>query len=223
MTAAGNTQQEIVARLRELPTAAVSDALDQAGIEGALHGVAPLSDDFRAVGPAFTVRYAPIDDTVGGTVGDFLNDVPPGAVIVIDNDGRTDVTVWGGIMTEIAAVRGIARTVMNGACRHVSACLAQNYPLFSCGRFMRTSKDRVAWRSPVSHWPYRASRFSPAPSYAPTPTAWSPSPPPRRADHRDRRTNRGIEAGIAAAARAGSSLRAARERLGYHTLQTRQP
>ena len=32
-----------------------------------------------------------------------------------------------------------------------------------------------------------------------------------------------IEAGIAAAARAGSTLRAARERLGYHTLQTRQP
>jgi regulator of RNase E activity RraA len=32
-----------------------------------------------------------------------------------------------------------------------------------------------------------------------------------------------IEADIAAAARAGSTLRAARERLGYHTLQTRQP
>src|SRR6202012_2879589 len=83
MTAAGDTQQEIVARLRKLPTAAVSDALDQAGIEGALHGVAPLSDDFRAVGPAFTVRYAPIDGTVGGTVGDLLDDVPTGAAIVI--------------------------------------------------------------------------------------------------------------------------------------------
>ena len=63
MATAGNTQQEIVTRLRGLPTAAVSDALDQAGIEGALHGLAPLSDDFRAVGPAFTVRYAPIYDT----------------------------------------------------------------------------------------------------------------------------------------------------------------
>jgi len=71
------------------------------------------------------------------------SDVPPGAVIVIDNDGRTDVTVWGGIMTEIAAVRGIAGTVINGVCRDVSASLAQNYPLFSRGRFMRTGKDRV--------------------------------------------------------------------------------
>jgi regulator of RNase E activity RraA len=83
----------IVGRLRGLPTAAISDALDQAGIPGALHGIAPLSNAFRAVGPAFTVRYAPIG-TSGGTVGDFLDDVPPAAVIVIDNDGRDDVTVW---------------------------------------------------------------------------------------------------------------------------------
>ena len=32
-----------------------------------------------------------------------------------------------------------------------------------------------------------------------------------------------IEAGIVAAARTGCTLRAARETLGYHTLQTRQP
>ena len=32
-----------------------------------------------------------------------------------------------------------------------------------------------------------------------------------------------IEAGIVAAARAGSTLRAARQTFGYHTLQTRQP
>ena len=143
MATAGNTQQDIVPRLRGLPTAAISDALDQAGIEGALHGLAPLSDGFRAAGPAFTVRYAPIDDTAGGTVGDFLDDVPPGAVIVIDNAGRTDVTVWGGIMTEAAAARGIAGTVINGACRDVGTSLAHNYPLFSRGRYMRTGKDRV--------------------------------------------------------------------------------
>ncbi|HEY1004056.1 MAG TPA: RraA family protein, partial [Streptosporangiaceae bacterium] len=143
MTSAAGTKQDIVTRLCGLPTAAISDALDRAGIEGAVHGLVPLSDDFRAAGPAFTVRYAPLDGTAGGTVGDFLDDVPPGAVIVIDNDGRTDVTVWGGIMTEVAAVRGIAGTAINGVCRDVPACLAQNYPLFSRGRFTRTGKDRV--------------------------------------------------------------------------------
>ncbi|MFF7984355.1 hypothetical protein ACFZDK_35470 [Streptomyces sp. NPDC007901] len=47
---------------------------------------------------------APVDATTGGTVGDFLDDVPPGAVVVMANDGRTDVTVWGGIMTGVAAI-----------------------------------------------------------------------------------------------------------------------
>lgn len=61
MATTGGPQQDIVTRLCGLPTAAISDAMDRAGIEGAVGGLAPLSNDFRAVGPAFTVRYAPID------------------------------------------------------------------------------------------------------------------------------------------------------------------
>ena len=224
MATAGNTQQEIATRLRGLPTAAISDALDQAGIEGALHGIAPLSNDFRAVGPAFTVRYAPIDGTGGGTVGDFLDDVPPGAVIVIDNDGRTDVTVWGGIMTEIAAARGIAGTVINGACRDVAAGLAQHYPLFARGRFMRTGKDRV--RLATTGEPVTISGIEIRPGTLVCADADGVVAVPaaeaeqitETAGHIER-----IEAGIVAAARAGSTLRAARQTFGYHTLQTRQP
>jgi len=220
MATVGNTQQVIATRLRELPTAAISDALDQAGIEGALHGIAPSSSDFRAVGPAFTVRYAPIDDIVGGTVGDFLDEVPPGAVIVIDNDGRTDITVWGGIMTEIAAARGIAGTVISGVCRDMSACLAQNYPLFSRGRFMRTGKDRV--RLVATGVPVTISGIEIYPGTlicadADGVVAAAAERITETAEHIER-----IEAGIVAAARAGSTLRAARETFGYHTLQTRQ-
>src|SRR2546423_585952 len=67
----------ISGRLGKLPTAAISDALDREGIPGALEGLAPLSDDFRVAGPAFTIRYAPAD-SAAGTVGDFLDEVPPG-------------------------------------------------------------------------------------------------------------------------------------------------
>ena len=223
MTTVGSTQQAIVTRLRRLPTAAVSDALDQSGIEGALHGLAPLSDDFRAVGPAFTVRYAPVDDTGGGTVGDFLDDIPPGAVIVIDNGGRTDVTVWGGIMTEIAAARGIAGTVINGVCRDVPACLAQNYPLFSRGRFMRTGKDRV--RLAAIGKPVTVSGIEIHPGTLVCADADGVVAVPAAEAERIIETAEGIErieAAVVAAARAGSTLRAARERLGYHTLQTRR-
>ncbi|NEA98574.1 RraA family protein [Streptomyces sp. SID13726] len=211
---------DLVVRLRALPTAAISDALDRAGIEGALHGVTPLSNDFRAVGPAFTVRYAAVDEAGAGTVGDFLDDVPSDAVIVIDNDGRTDVTVWGGIMTEVAAHRGIAGTVINGVCRDVSASLTQNYPLFSRGRFMRTGKDRVrlvAVDEPVtvSGIEIRPGVCADADGVVVVPAAEA-----ERITESAERIER-VESDIVAAARAGSTLRESRVHFGYHTLQTR--
>ena len=78
-----------------------------------------------------------------GTVGDYIDDVPPGAVIVLDNGGRTDCTVWGDILTEIAHRRGIAATVIDGICRDAHLCLELGYPVFSRGHWMRTGKDRV--------------------------------------------------------------------------------
>ena len=170
------------------------------------------------------MRYAPVGGAGGGTVGDFLDDVPPGAVIVIDNDGRTDVTVWGGIMTEIAAVRGVAGTVINGVCRDVPASLAQNYPLFSRGRFMRTGKDRV--RLAAVGEPVTISGIEICPGALVCADADGVVAVPAAAARRITETAEHIErteAGIVAAARAGSTLRAARETFGYHTLQTRRP
>lgn len=212
----------LVERLRALPTAAVSDALDRIGVEGALHDLAPLSNGFRAVGPAFTVRYAPVDETGAGTVGDFLDDVPPGAVIVIDNDGRTDVTVWGGIMTEVAAARGIAGTVINGVCRDVSASLTQNYPLFSRGRFMRTGKDRVCLVAVGEPVTVKGVEIHPGALICADADGVLavPAPEAERVVDIAERIER-VESDIVAAARAGSTLREAREKLGYHRLQTR--
>jgi len=139
-----NTQdQELVALFEGLDTPGVSDAMDKLGLHGQTLGIMPLADYPKAVvGPAFTVKYVPANDPPG-TVGDFIDDVAPGDVVVIDNDGRTDCTVWGDIMTQYADMRGIAGTVIDGVCRDVSKVLGDNYPMFSAGRFMRTGKDRV--------------------------------------------------------------------------------
>lgn len=212
----------VVGRLRRLPTAAISDALDRDGIPGALEGLAPLSNDFRAAGPAFTIRYGPVD-SAGGTVGDFLDEVPPGAVIVIDNDGRRDITVWGGIMTEAASARGVAGTVINGVCRDVTASLAHRYPLFSRGRFMRTGKDRVRLVSAGGQLTISGVRVGPgaivcadADGVVAVPAASAE----RIADVAEGIEQ--VESQIVAAVREGSTLRQARERFGYHDLQRRR-
>jgi regulator of RNase E activity RraA len=123
-------------------TTTVSDALDRLGIAGQCLGIKPLDHGFRLCGRAFTLRMAPVA-VEGGTVGDYIDDVAPGNIVVIDNAGRADMTVWGDILTFVAVKRGIGGTVIDGMCRDVAKSLALRYPLFSRGWSMRTGKDRV--------------------------------------------------------------------------------
>lgn len=132
-----------VAGLRELPTATISDALDRLAIVGQCLGIAPLDPGFRLCGRAFTLRYRPTGLVDRGNVGDYIDDVDPGDIVVLDNAGRVDCTVWGDILTAVAHRRGIGGTVIHGVCRDVSRALDLGYPIFSRGRYMRTGKDRV--------------------------------------------------------------------------------
>ncbi len=120
----------------------MSDALDRLGIAGQCLNIKPRDPRFRLTGRAFTLLYAQASKP-SGTVGDYIDDVPPGAVVVLDNAGRENATVWGDILTEIAHRRGIAGTVIDGACRDIALCLELGYPIYSRSYSMRTGKDRV--------------------------------------------------------------------------------
>jgi 4-hydroxy-4-methyl-2-oxoglutarate aldolase len=137
-----NQSDQGVARVRSLDTATLSDALDRLGIAGQCHGIAARDPKFRLIGRAFTLLYGPAGKPPG-TVGDYIDDVPEGSVVVLDNRGCEDATVWGDILTEIAHRRGLAGTVINGICRDVASCRELGYPVFSRGHWMRTGKDRV--------------------------------------------------------------------------------
>ncbi|MFE7422201.1 RraA family protein [Rhodococcus sp. NPDC057529] len=140
MTTTGT--RDIVAELARYSTSALSDALDRLGIEGQALGIKPLDREFRLAGRAFTGLYQPVG-AAGGTVGDYIDDVPPGSVVVLDNRGRMDATVWGDILTAVAHRRGLAGTVIDGVCRDSARALEVGYPLFTRGSTMRTGKDRV--------------------------------------------------------------------------------
>jgi len=143
---------KIIEGFKKLTAAAVSDALDRLGLHGACLGIAPLATGYRMVGRAFTLKYIPVG-VVKGTVGDYIDDVPPGGVVVLDNAGRLDCTVWGDILTSVAHKRGIAGTVIHGVCRDIARSFELRYPIFSRGKFMRTGKDRVqveGMNAPVS-------------------------------------------------------------------------
>jgi 4-hydroxy-4-methyl-2-oxoglutarate aldolase len=213
---------DIVQGLARAATSGISDALDRLGIPGQAGGVFPLETSFRLAGRAFTGLYQPVD-VQGGTVGDYIDDVPPDAVIVLDNAGRTDVTVWGDILTLVASQRGLAGTVIDGVCRDSSRSRELNYPVFSRGRWMRTGKDRVQMVGVEVPVTIGQVRVRPGDIVIGDGDGIVVVPREREQEVLD--TVLAIEAAeerIRDEVTRGTRLDVARKQLGYHNLQTRE-
>ena len=212
--------KELVALFQGLDTPGVSDALDKLGLPGQCLGVAPLDNYSKViVGPAFTVQYVSAS-VPPGTVGDFIEDVAPGDVVVIDNGSRTDCTVWGDIMTQYAGTRQIAATVIDGVCRDVNKALGDGYPIFSKGRFMRTGKDRVQVQSVNQPVSIGTARVCARDIVVADANGVVIVPRARAAEVAAcARQIELIEADIRALITQGKTLKEARAALGYHSLQ----
>ncbi|HEY0650402.1 RraA family protein [Phenylobacterium sp.] len=143
--------QALAEDLKAIGVTTLSDALDRLGIDGQCLGVMPFDRGMTFAGPAFTIRMVPVGLS-GGSVGDYIDDVEPGQVVVLDNNGRLDATVWGDILTLVAHGKGIAGTVIDGVCRDIGRSIELGYPIFARANTMRTGKDRVtadAYNVPV--------------------------------------------------------------------------
>ncbi|WP_028925810.1 RraA family protein [Pseudonocardia acaciae] len=205
---------------RGFGTSEVSDALDRAAIPGQVGGVKPLDGSFRLLGRAFTVRYGPVGQG-GGTVGDYLDDVPPGAVVVLDNQGRTDVTVWGDLLTLAAHRRRLAGTVIDGTCRDTQRSIALGYPIYARDRWMRTGKDRVRVEEVNGPVTLGGVRVEPGDLLLGDRDGVLVVPAARAGEVLDHaRAIAAAEDAIRAGIEAGQTVRDARAAVGYHQLQT---
>jgi regulator of RNase E activity RraA len=216
------TEDPNVQRATKLDTTSISDALDRLGIGGQCLNIKPLDHRFRLAGRAVTILYGPAA-TPPGTVGDYIDDVPAGSVVVLDNGGRENATVWGDILTWVAHKRGVAGTVIDGACRDTHLSRELGYPIFSRSYSMRTGKDRVqveAMNGPVTIGDARVE-----PGDLLRGDADGVLVIPRL--HEDAvlaaaEEIDAVEQKIRAAVRDGRTLAEARRQLGYHQLQSRQ-
>jgi len=218
-----DSQRDLIVAFKTLDTTCVSDALDRLGIKGACHGIRPLVAGVKAVGQAFTVKYR-ARSAQCGSVGDFIDDVPAGRVIVIDNGGRTWCTVWGDLMTLVAGSRGIAGTVIDGVCRDVPGILKARYPIYTRGSYMATGKDRVEFEAANVQVSISDVGVKPGDIMmcddsgvvvVPLEKAEEVATVATEIDTSERKMCRLIEQGM--------SLREARKQVGYHSLQSRRP
>lgn len=216
------TQDPNVARAAKLDTATLSDALDKLGIAGQCYRIKPRDVNFRMTGRAWTLLYGPAGKPCG-TVGDYIDDVPPGSIVVLDNGGRDNATVWGDILTEIAHRRGIAGTLIDGVCRDTALCRQLGYPIFSKDHWMRTGKDRVQVEATGVPVNIGDARVAPGDIVRGDADGVLVIPKEHEAAVLD--TAEAIEVAeeaIRNAVRGGMRLDEARKQFKYHQLQTRQ-
>ena len=214
--------EQIIERLGRLDVASASDARAKLGVPCGLLGIHAVVPDKHICGRAFTVHYVP-NGVIKGNVGDFLDDVQPGHVVVIDNGGRLYCTVWGDIMTFVATAKGIAGTVIDGVCRDIPGIKENNYAIFSKSTYMVTGKDRVTVdyvNRPVA---ISGVQVCPNDIILADDTGVVCIPDALAEKVADIAENiEKTEQAIIAEVKNGMSLKDARAKLGYHHLQTKE-
>lgn len=118
---------ELLARLRLLPAAIISDSMSRLSAGG--WRLRPIG---RAAfcGNALTVRTAPGDNLFPHKALDMSHE---GDVIVIDAGGDVTNAILGERMIRIAERKGVAAIVINGAVRDVTELRLSTVPVFAAG------------------------------------------------------------------------------------------
>lgn len=142
------TSVELVHRLGQLDTPAVSDALDSLGLAGVVTGLVPMWPCGRVAGTVRTVTLAPAG-TSAETPSRHLGTAAiaaarPGDVIVVDNEAAGGRAAgWGGLLGLAARLRGVAAVVVAGTCRDVDDLAEVGMPIFARSATPRTARGRV--------------------------------------------------------------------------------
>ena len=213
---------ETVRGFASFSTSTISDALDKFGIGGGCKDITPAIPKVKMVGIAYTVRYIPVG-AVKGTVGDYIDDVLPGDVVALDNNSRTDCTVWGDILTVTAKMKSISGTVIDGVFRDVPTILEERYPIFSRGRFMMTGKERVMVEATQVIVSIGEVQVKPGDILIGDDSGVVVVPQEMAEKVLEAaKTIAETEDLIVEAVRGGLNLREARAKFGYHTLQRKQ-
>jgi len=118
----------LLAALAPLPTSNISD--NMARHYGAGAALRPFHRGSKLLGTAFTVKTRAGDNLLTHKAIDMA---APGDVIMVDAGGSLDHAIIGEIMSSIAARRGVAGMVIDGAIRDSDAIAAGDFPVYARG------------------------------------------------------------------------------------------
>jgi 4-hydroxy-4-methyl-2-oxoglutarate aldolase len=142
--------------LETLYTPVLGDVLDVLGYTHQFlpQPIQPMKESMRLVGRAMPVQIADAWGTQKdpfGLMTQALDQIRPGEIYVATG-GCHNCAAWGEILTATARTRGGLGAVIDGFHRDTPQILAQNWPVFSRGRYAQDAGMRskiVAYRCPV--------------------------------------------------------------------------
>ena len=136
---------DTLARLAQLDSCAVSDALDRLGLPGAVTGIARLTTTRRISGRVITVRMSdddgrPRERHLGTTA---IESAQPGDVIVMQQRTGIDAACWGGNLSLGAKLRQVAGVIVEGPARDVDEARELDFPVFARSATSKTARGRI--------------------------------------------------------------------------------
>ncbi|KAK6078800.1 ribonuclease e inhibitor rraa dimethylmenaquinone methyltransferase [Seiridium cupressi] len=137
MASSSPSPDPIVEALKEFTTCDISDALIKLKYRngGFLSGLTMWSPqrqegDTKIVGPAYTVKYALLDDPAPKMTGHYIDTVPPGCVLFISAPPIPNA-VYGGLMSTRAQYLGAVGSIIDGRFRDIVEHRDLKYPVFA--------------------------------------------------------------------------------------------
>lgn len=143
-----NNDQELFELVKkELYTPVVGDILDAMGRYHQFlpQEITPAKLEMKLVGramPALMIDVYGEQDKPFGYLTEALDQLQPGE-IYIASGGDMRCAYWGELLTATAKKRGAVGAVINGFHRDTPQMLAQNFPVFSRGRYAQDSSVRT--------------------------------------------------------------------------------
>ncbi len=126
--------EEYISELKKIPTASLSDALNQIGLDGTLNmHFNHVLEGIRIAGPAVTIqdcyssrRVVPFEAM------ETIDNAEKGSVLVraLDGSEACDIALFGGLMALASKVRGLEGAVICGAIRDFREIKEMGFQVF---------------------------------------------------------------------------------------------
>lgn len=154
---------DIVSRLAGITTATLTTVLLKKGLRNVwLRGTRPLAPTLsRQVGRAFTLRFVPAREDLATpeswsspvSTRAAIEQMPAGAIAVVDAMGVTDAGIFGDILCARMGRRGVAALVTDGVVRDRAGVVATGLPVWCQGAAAPASVAGltfVNWQEPIA-------------------------------------------------------------------------